>query len=142
MATTVIGYRNAEEKKTLLDRLRPWTRRRASEAETEYNIEAIRDTVETVIGFWKLPLTYDRSSSNTTSGSVAFVSSLYGLNEADFNYDLNVEPNPRYFGANMSVNLNVSEYSYWMAQKEMFAAEVRASESSEQTTSLEQSSHR
>ena len=133
IAATVIGYKDAAEKQLLLESLGPRmrtaqvTNAATAEALTEHDTEAIREAVETIIGFWKRPSTYDRASGE--GASYTYVE----LNEPHFGP--NVGPNLGYFGANLGANINAETHAYMAASREMFAAERSATKQHEKLSS-------
>ena len=124
IAATVIGYRNAAEKTRLasaIETLRTqYSKQRIVENSAQV-IQAARDAVETVIGFWKRPSTYDRSDTDTSR----MPGSLGSQSENDLNFGPNVGydlgPDSYGFGA----NINAETSAYMQAQK-MFDMEMKS----------------
>ena len=89
--------------------------------------EAARDAIETIIGFWKRPSTHDRlyavRSLQPQSRNL--------LHEPDYNFGPNIG-----YGLGTSygfgANINAETDAYMAAQREMFAAEIKAQSSTQQ----------
>ena len=139
IAITVIGYKNAEEKSDLLEIMRSRGGPTPPTPTEDADARSVRDAVETVIGFWKRPATYDRSEGEVKD--TGDDKPKHGpMSEP------NVEPNwgPNiglYLGpdaAGFGANINAETDAYMASQKRMFTAEMKAQNKMQEQTTEEE----
>ena len=134
IAALVHGYRDAAEKARLLAALETsrtrLSKQKALEASPEV-IKAAREAIETVIGFWKRPSTYDRSDDDFLKMVSEGIQQWSLTKHISFGPNVGYDLGPNAHGLDaggFGANINAETDAYLQNEKRMFVAEKEAQE--------------